>query len=78
MIHITELMDSLIAQHRSIDVAESEFRKYLLDDDVLRHDYKEWCRREGYTERRGFIEYCNAYIDREQDLWDVLDDPDMR
>ena len=69
-------MDSIIRRHRTIDVAESEIKKMLYDDEILHQYYNERCRREGFTERKGFIEYCHAYIDREESLWDVLDNPD--
>lgn len=76
MTELKELMNSIIRDHRTIDVAESEFKRMVYEDDVLHQDYKDWCRREGFTERRGFIEYCNAYIDMEESRWDVLDNPD--
>lgn len=69
---IIELFDSIISQNRSIDVADSEFRKLLYDDEELRSTYKEWCDECGYTEKRGFIEYCHQYFDAEESKWDIL------
>lgn len=76
MTDIQSVMESLISQYRSIDVAESEFRKLLYEDAALKKEYKNWCHQEGYTERQGFIEFCNAQLDLEEDRWDVLSDPD--
>lgn len=76
MTELTALMEQLIDQYRQIDVAESEFQKLIYEDEQLRRDYKEWCEEQGYTERRGFIEFCNIYIDSEESRWDVLSDPD--
>ena len=70
-------MQSPISQHRSIDVAESEFRKLLYEDELLKHNYRQWCRKEGFSERKGFIEYGHSFIDEEESRWDVLRDPDM-
>ena len=72
MIDLLEIFDSIISQSRSVDVAESEFRKLLMDDEELRKAYKEWCNEEGHTEKRGFIEYCHQYYDAEESKWDIL------
>ena len=73
MIDLFEIFDSIISQSRSVDVAESEFRKLLMDDEELRKAYKEWCNDEGNTEKRGFIEYCNESFDAEESKWDILE-----
>lgn len=72
MIDIFEVFESILLQNRSIDVADSEFKKMLYDDDELRHAYKEWCEEEGYTEKNGFVEYCHEYFDQEESKWDSL------
>lgn len=69
---IEELFDSIISQTRSIDVADSEFRKQLYDDEELRQAYKDWCDINDYTEKHGFIEYCHQYFDAEESKWDIL------
>lgn len=73
---ITALMEQLLHRCRQIDVAESEFQKLIYEDEQLRHDYKEWCHEQGYTERLGFVEFCNNCLDTEESRWDVLSDPD--
>lgn len=75
---LLELMQSLICQHRSVDIAESEFKRMIYDDEMLRLEYRDWCRREGLSERKGYIEYCNRYIEEEESRWEVLDDPDLK
>ncbi len=77
MIEIIELMDSLFQQHRSIDIAESEFMRLIYDDELLHHEYKAWCRSHGFTERKGFAEFCQSRIEEEESRWEVLDDPDI-
>lgn len=75
----TELLaifDNLFQQNRSLDVADSEFRKILCDDPDLRKQYKNWCREMGYTDRKGFIEYGYEYFDNEESRWDVLENID--
>ena len=56
MIDLFEIFDSIISQSRSVDVAESEFRKQLYEDEELLSVYKEWCEECGYTEKKGFID----------------------
>ena len=41
MIDLFEIFDSIISQSRSVDVAESEFRKQLYEDEELLSAYKE-------------------------------------
>lgn len=72
MIDLFEIFDSIISQSRSVDVAESEFRKQLYEDEELLSVYKEWCEESGYTEKKGFIEYCHQYYDAEESKWDIL------
>ena len=55
---ITDLFISIIRQSPSIDMAEAEFNRTLSDDEQLRRDYRQWCRQQGVTERRGFLDYC--------------------
>lgn len=73
MIDILEIFNGVISQHRSIDMAESEFKKMLYEDDEIHHAYKEWCKEMGYTEKKGFVEYCNEYFDEEDSKWDILE-----
>ena len=47
MADIEELLRSLIDQHRSIDIVESEFKRMLNEDNNLKDDYIAWCEDEG-------------------------------
>lgn len=73
---ITELFRSLIEQNGSIDVAESEFKKMIAEDDGLRAQYREYCDEVGSSERRGFLDFAEDYMDSQQSLYDSLSDFD--
>lgn len=70
--NITELIESIIKQNRSLDLAEASFRHLLEEDKDLRDEYKEWCDAKGYTERKGFSDYFQEYVEREDSIWDSL------
>lgn len=72
MTDITELFDSIWEQQRSIDLAESEFRHLLVDDEELRRTYRSWCSEQGESERRGFINYCRLLLEEEESRYDAL------
>lgn len=76
MTDITHLFNSLLEQYRSIDIAEAEFKKLLLDDDVLLEEYREWCHAVGSSEKRGFLDYCDEYKMSQDSVWDSLKDFD--
>ena len=67
---ITQLFNSLLQQYGSIDIAEAEFKK------LLQEEYSEWCHAVGSTEKRGFLDYCEEYIDSQNSVWDSLKDFD--
>lgn len=73
---LTYFFTELLTQHRSIDIAEAEFRRLMDDDDDLRAEYKEWCDENGYTEKRGFLEFCEEYLDSQDSIWESLNDYD--
>ncbi len=72
MIDIFEIFQTVIKHNRSIDMAESEFKRMICDDNEIKKAYKEWCTHEGYTEKKGFIEYCQTVFDEEESKWDSL------
>ncbi len=76
MTDITHLFNSLLEQYRSIDIAEAEFKKLLLDDDVLFEEYREWCHAVGSSEKSGFLDYCDEYKMSQDSVWDSLKDFD--
>lgn len=73
---ITELFRDLLIQHRSIDIAHTEFSRLLTDDEELRMDYREWCEENGYSEKRGFLIFCDEYMDSQDSIWESLNDYD--
>lgn len=66
----------LLNQHRSIDIADSEFKKAIADDSELHKLYSKWCHETGHSERNGFREFCEEYRDYEDTVWDSLTDYD--
>lgn len=76
MTDITELFDSLLTQHDSIDIAESEFKKLIAEDDDVKTAYKEWCEAVGSSEKRGFLDYADEYKESRDSVWDSLTDYD--
>lgn len=76
MMDITEIFDRYISQYSSIDIANSEFKKDLHEDSELRETYKEWCHTVGSTEKNGFIDYAEEYLESQNDVWNSLSDYD--
>ena len=75
-IDITELFRTLIAQTGAIDVAEQEFKKMIGEDADLHKLYRDYCHEVGSSERRGFLDYADEYIDNQESVWDSLSDYD--
>lgn len=73
---ITEYFDRLIEQTGSVDIAEAEFKRAIADDSELHALYRNWCRENGSSERRGFLDYCDEYLDSQHSKWDSLTDYD--
>lgn len=73
---ITILFDEILAQHRSVDIAEAEFKRLIGEDADLRLAYKDWCESTGSSEKNGFRDYCDEYIDSQESIWDTLNDYD--
>ncbi len=73
---ITLLFDSLLQQYDSIDIAESEFKKLLHEDEQLQEEYSEWCHAVGSSEKSGFFDYCEEYKASQDSIWDSLKDFD--
>ena len=68
------LFISIIEQAQSIDVAEAEFKRLLIDDPELRAGYREYCREVGSTEKNGFLDFCEEYLQPQNSAWDSLND----
>lgn len=70
---ITELFLEIIRQAGSIDVAEAEFKKRIGEDEELRRQYRQWCHDVGSSERRGFFDFCDEYLDNQDSIWEAFD-----
>lgn len=71
---ITELFDDYLRQYGSIDIAESEFKKNIHEDKELHDEYREWCHTVGSTEKHGFRDYCEEFLQSQEDIWQTLND----
>ncbi|MDE7110726.1 MAG: hypothetical protein K2O38_02340 [Muribaculaceae bacterium] len=76
MNNITELFESLLNSFRSIDLANRELHRMIAEDAELNNEYTDWCIENGYTERYGFIEFAEIYIENQNSIWDSLTDYD--
>ena len=76
MEEIEDLFISIIKQSHSADMAEAEFKRLLVDDPDLKRQYKEYCREKGSSERNGFMDFCEEYMDGQDAVWDTLNDYD--
>ncbi len=73
---ITTIFNEYLSQFHSIDIAEAEFKKSIHEDSELRKIYRQWCDETGSTERDGFLDYCQEYIESQNDVWNSLNDFD--
>lgn len=76
MENLEDYFIQILNEHRSVDVADSEFKKIIGEDSELHKLYREWCHEYGHTERNGFREFCEEYRDNEDTVWDSLTDYD--
>lgn len=73
---ITTLFIELLHSNRSVDIAHREFKRMLDDDAELQRVYAEWCEENGHSERYGFIDYAEEYLEDQNSIWDSLTDYD--
>ena len=73
---ITEYFIHILNQSPSYDIAEAEFKRQLADDEELRRSYKEWCAENGTSEKRGFLDFCEEYLEDQNSIWQSLNDYD--
>ncbi len=71
---ITEFFNDLLRQYGSVDIAEAEFKKQLHEDAALHEQYREWCHEVGSSEKKGFLDYCEEYLESQDSIWDNLKD----
>lgn len=73
---ITQIFIDILHQADSVDVAESEFKKMVADDDALHRQYRDWCHEVGSSERYGFLDFCEEYLSNRDEAWENLTDFD--
>lgn len=73
---ITKLFIDLLNQFKSVDIADSEFKKMIHEDPELRAEYREWCETVGSSEKMGFLDYCKEYLSSQDSIYDMLNDFD--
>lgn len=73
---ITDLFISLLGSFRSVDMADRELHRLIDEDEELKKAYSEWCEENGHSERYGFTEFAEEYIENQNSIWDSLTDYD--
>lgn len=73
---ITNFFTQLIEQSKSLDIAEAEFKRLLAEDECLHQEYVEWCQSIGISEKHGFHDFCEEYMENQDDVWNQLRDYD--
>lgn len=71
---IIEIFNNFLSQYGSVDIAESEFKKQIHENPDLRQLYRDWCHEVGSSEKNGFFDYCDEYLDSQNDVWNSLND----
>ena len=74
MEHITDFFNEMLRQYGSIDIAEAEFKKLVHEDPELLERYRGWCQEVGSSEKKGFLDYCEEYLESQDSIWDNLKD----
>lgn len=73
---IEQYIQSLIQSCGSLDVAEAEFKRLMVEDPDLQESYRNWCDESGYSTRNGFSEYADEYMEGRESIWNSLNDYD--
>lgn len=73
---ITDYFISLLQEHRSVDIAEAEFKRAIAEDDELRAEYRQWCHEVGNSEKYGFVDFCKEYLEDQDQVWQSLSEYD--
>lgn len=71
---IPAIIQDLLMRFKSIDMAESEFKRSLEEDDEMRIAFKDWCHEIGYKSRSAFADYCHEYLDMHDEMFESLTD----
>lgn len=73
---ITTIFNNYLSHYDSIDIAEAEFKKAIHEDRDLRDLYREWCDEVGSSERDGFSDYAQDFLENQDDVWNTLNEYD--
>ena len=73
---ITDYFISLLQEHRSVDIAEAEFKRAIAEDDELRAEYRQWWHEVGNSEKYGFVDFCKEYLEDQDQVWQSLSEYD--
>ncbi|HJE39922.1 MAG: hypothetical protein C7K11_03160 [Candidatus Amulumruptor caecigallinarius] len=76
MDELIQIFNDILRQAGSVDIAEAEFKRQLHEDAHLKKMYREWCREVGSSEKLGFLDYCDEYLESQDDIWQTLNDFD--
>ncbi len=76
MTDISSMIQELLVRFGSIDIAESEFKRLIFEDEALKAYFKEWCDDMGYRERTAFVDYCHEYLNNHESAFDSLTEYD--
>ena len=72
--NITDFFTTILREAGTIDVANSEFKRALAENDDLRDQYRRYCHETGNTERRAFLDFCEEYLSAQDEVWDSLNE----
>ena len=73
-LHITDFFQELLKEYGSIDIADAELKKQLHEDAELKARYREWCHEVGSSEKNGFLDYCEEFLESQDSIWENLKD----
>ena len=76
MTDITDIFNHYLTQCDSVEFAEAEFKKDMHEDSEMRQLYRDWCHNVGSTEKNGFLDYAEEYLESRDDVWNALSDFD--
>lgn len=71
-----EVFRHYINQFETFQIAHTEFKRALDEDDALRQSYGQWCHDTGNSEKDGFLNFCDELLSLQDDVWSNLTDYD--
>ena len=73
-VHITDFFQELLKEYGSIDIAAAELKRPGPGDAGLQAAYREWCHEVGSSEKNGFLDYCEEFLESQDSIWENLKD----